>query len=71
MESSPDAGSVPWLLLQATTSEGKGPMTAVTYIVRSATKGGAAKEDGCDAGHVGEMSRVPYSATYTFYVAAN
>ncbi len=70
-ESAPDAGAVPWLLLQATGAEGKGPMTTVTYIVRNATKGGAAKEEGCDVGHVGEVSRMPYSATYTFYAAAN
>src|ERR1700733_14855293 len=36
---SPDAMSIPWLLLQAASHEGKGVMAAVTYIQRLDTKG--------------------------------
>jgi hypothetical protein len=64
---SPEAGSVPWLLLRAADSSGKGVMTTVTYIRRSETHGGGAPEDGCDADHLGEVSRVSYTAVYTFY----
>ena len=38
-------------------------------IRRPMTKGGAAPEGGCDAGHVGEKARVGYTAEYEFYAA--
>ena len=69
-QSSPDADAVPWLLLKGVSYDGTGPMATVTYIQRTETKGGKAKTAGCDTVHLGESSRVPYSATYTFYAAA-
>jgi hypothetical protein len=66
---SPEAGSVPWLLVQAVGNSGKGLMTQVTYIRRTETHGGGPREDGCDADHLGETSQVPYTAVYTFYAA--
>ncbi len=65
---SPDPTSVPWLLLAATPAAGKpGQLAGITFVRRSETKGGVAPADGCDAGHVGTMTRVPYTATYEFY----
>ncbi len=64
---SPDPASVPWLLLQATKPRGSGLLTRVEYIRRSETQGGVAPAAGCDPSHRGELARVPYTATYTFY----
>jgi hypothetical protein len=57
------AGSVPWLLLQASSKSGQGSLGRVTYIQRVGTDGGLAA-GACDAGQV---TRVPYSADYYFY----
>jgi hypothetical protein len=64
-----NAGSVPVLLLKAAKTEGNGIFAGVNYIQRLETSGGNAAADGCDAGHVGAGSRVPYSAVYLFYAA--
>jgi hypothetical protein len=64
---SPDADSIPWLLVKATGSTGAGVLARAEYIRRSETKGGAAPSGGCDVKHAGDLVRVPYSATYTFY----
>lgn len=64
---SPEPRSIPWLLLKATTAEGSGIMTKVELIRRSDTHGGTAPNTGCDAQHLSENVRVPYTATYTFY----
>jgi hypothetical protein len=66
---SPQGTSIPWLLLKAASSSGSGIMTRVEYIRRSDTHGGAAPTTGCDAQHLDTLSRVPYTATYTFYSA--
>jgi hypothetical protein len=63
----PAADAVPWLLLQATSTAGKGRFTDVTYIQRLRTKGGKAPAAGCDAGHAGAETRASYSADYYFY----
>ena len=64
---SPEAGAIPWLLLRAKSHEGSGTLAAVTYVRRTETKGGLAPKTGCDAGHLSEQARIPYSATYQFY----
>ncbi len=64
---SPNANSIPQLLLRATTSGGPGVLDGVTYIQRLNTSGGIAPATGADAGHVGEYARVPYTAEYYFY----
>jgi hypothetical protein len=64
---SPDASSIPWLLLKGISPSGSGIMTRVEYIRRSDTHGGAAPTTGCDAKHLNTLARVPYTATYTFY----
>lgn len=63
----PDPASIPALLLQATGPRGSGVLTTVEYIRRSDTHGGLAPAEGCDAAHRGDLARVPYTATYTFY----
>ena len=62
-----DATAVPWLLLQATSHEGAGRMSKVSFIQRLHTRGGLAPTSGCDAAHSGQTVRVPYSARYAFY----
>jgi Protein of unknown function (DUF3455) len=66
---SPDANSIPWLLVTILTHDGSGVLSRVTTIQRLNTKGGKAPASGCDASHVRQEVRVPYSADYRFYVA--
>lgn len=66
---SPDASSIPWLLLKSIAPTGSGVLSSVEYIRRSDTQGGVAPVVGCNAAHLGELSRVPYTATYTFYAS--
>jgi len=63
----PVADAVPWLLLRATSTAGKGKFGQVTFIQRLGTKGGKAPATGCDAAHNGNELRVDYSADYYFY----
>lgn len=65
----PVAGAIPWLLLKASETTGKGAFTPVAYIRRTDTKGGQADPAACDKEHAGTVSRVPYTATYSFYSA--
>jgi uncharacterized protein DUF3455 len=67
---SPDAGSIPWLLLAATENSGSGAFSTITHIQRLDTIGGAAPAEGCDEAHSGEEVRVPYEATYAFFYPA-
>jgi Protein of unknown function (DUF3455) len=65
----PEPGAIPWLLLRAKSHEGSGALATVTYVRRVETKGGLAPKIGCEAGHLSEETRIPYSATYQFYRA--
>jgi Protein of unknown function (DUF3455) len=60
---SPDAGSIPWLLVQAVPSSGSGQFADVDFIRRTETHGGAAPQEACTGGE----SRQHYTATYSFY----
>jgi hypothetical protein len=60
----PDATAVPWLLLESV--GGSGRFRAVRFIQRTETHGGKAPNGSC-AGNA--TSRVPYTATYSFYEA--
>jgi hypothetical protein len=65
---SPDAGSIPWLLVSVTAHTGDGLFSKVSSIQRINTKGGkppAASE--CDASRSGTESKSTYSADYYFY----
>jgi Protein of unknown function (DUF3455) len=64
---SPDANSIPWLLVNVVSHDGNGVLSRATSIQRLNTKGGKAPASGCDASHVGQELRVPYSADYLFY----
>jgi len=64
---SPDADSIPWLLVNVLTHDGSGVLSRATAIQRLNTKGGKAPASGCDASHAGQEVRVPYSADYLFY----
>lgn len=67
---SPDAGSVPWLLLRAKTGTATGSMATVAYVRRTETHGGVAPASGCQSSQdVAKTTQVPYTATYTFYAA--
>ena len=64
---SPDSNSIPWLLVHVTSHEGNGVLSHATSIQRLNTKGGKAPATGCDASHVNQESRVPYTADYSFF----
>jgi Protein of unknown function (DUF3455) len=64
---SPDADSIPWLLVNIVNHEGTGVLSRATSIQRILTKGGKAPASGCDVAHAGQEVRVPYSADYLFY----
>jgi hypothetical protein len=64
---SPDTNSIPWLLVNIVTHEGSGVLSRATTIQRLNTKGGKAPASGCDASHVGQEARAPYSADYFFF----
>ena len=60
----PAPNAVPWLLLKAKSTDGKGALDRVTSIQRVDTSGGKAPAEACAAG---DQTKVPYTATYYFY----
>jgi len=62
------AGSIPWLLLGAKSASGHGVLGRVMSIQRVNTTGGAAPTS-ASQDQVGQEARVPYTATYLFYVS--
>jgi hypothetical protein len=64
---SPDADSIPWLLVTVASHSGEGVLARVTSIQRVNTKGGKAPASGCDAAHADKEERAPYSADYVFF----
>jgi hypothetical protein len=65
----PHEGTIPWLLLSATSTGGEGQLSKVDMVRRTDTTGGVAPTEGCDAAHAGNETRVVYTATYSFYRA--
>jgi hypothetical protein len=63
---SPDANSIPWLLINVLSHDGSGVLSRATTILRINTKRGKAPASGCNAGHAGQEVRRPYSADYLF-----
>lgn len=62
-----DIEAIPWLLLQAVSSDGPGVLHRVTFIQRVNTVGGIAPTN---PGSVpGEVQEVPYTTEYFFYRA--
>jgi hypothetical protein len=67
-KASEDAHAVAWLLLRAKNGSATGTLSHVTFIRRTGTRGGIADPSGCSsAATAGSKTRVPYSATYSFY----
>jgi len=65
----PDPTAIPWLKLGAVSSEGPGIFHRVTFIQRVYTTGGLAPAAPGEV--VGAEARVPYTAWYVFYRAAD
>ena len=65
----PVPGAIPWLLLRAKSTAGKGIFAKVQFIQRLDTVGGLPPQTGCDSAHSGQRTRVAYSAEYYFYSA--
>lgn len=63
----PMADAIPWLLLRAASTSGRGVFSTVTFIHRVETMKGKAPTVGCDASAVGTETRVDYAAEYFFY----
>ena len=69
---SPDADSIPWLLVTVTGHAGDGTLSRVTTIQRIHTKGGVAPAAGtCNVDRQGSESKSSYTADYYFYAPAN
>jgi hypothetical protein len=64
---SPDADSIPWLLVTVVSRSGEGVLAGVTSIQRINTKGGKAPTSACNAAHAEQDYRAPYSADYVFF----
>jgi hypothetical protein len=68
---SPDADSIPWLLVTVTDRSGNGVLSRVTSIQRVHTKGGQAPPAGdCSASKGNAEVKVSYTADYYFYAPA-
>src|SRR5262245_24958780 len=61
----PAANTIPWLLLQARSTEGPGIFERTAYIQRVNTTGGRAPAN--TPTQSGQEARVPYTAEYYFY----
>jgi len=65
----PDPDAIPWLLLKAKSTSGSGVFGQTQSVQRVRTVGGKAPAQGCSQEQAGKEARVPYKATYYFYVA--
>lgn len=63
----PQANTIPWLLLEAQSHEGKGIFSQVNWIQRLHTVGGKAPTTGCDRVHKNLEVSISYTADYYFY----
>ena len=69
---SPDAQSVPWLLLTVVSHEGKGVLGRITTIQRVHTRGGQAPPAAkCDPSKANAETWIPYTADYYFLASAS
>jgi hypothetical protein len=68
---SPEADSIPWLLLVAMSHAGNGVLAHVTHIQRVNTHGGQPPPAAqCVSAQPNAEVRIPYTADYYFYAAA-
>lgn len=63
----PQAGAIPWLLLETRSVGTAGAFSKVTSIQRIATVGGTAPASGCSAQQIGQQARVAYTADYLMF----
>jgi hypothetical protein len=61
------SGSIPWLLLEATSHGGTGTLESADWITRANTSGGNAPATGCSESTVGTSQDVDYTADYFFW----
>jgi len=61
------AGSIPWLLVQATSHGGSGTLSVASWVSRANTEGGIAPSTTCDESTVGTTQNVGYGADYYFW----
>ena len=64
---SPDAASIPWLLIPKKSTDGSGQITTMNFAQRVNTSGGKAPTTGCDASTVNTVQKIDYTANYFFY----
>lgn len=64
------AGNLPYQLVKANPTQGKGAMSDVAYIQRTALKGGVAPSAACTASNKGAKEVVNYQADYIFWSAS-
>ncbi|HEX9295788.1 MAG TPA: DUF3455 domain-containing protein [Polyangiaceae bacterium] len=64
---SPNANSIPLLLLKAVSNSGEGIFANVSAVQRLDTNGGVAPSDGCTASTINTEQKVSYTANYYFY----
>lgn len=64
------AGNIPHQLVKANPAMGAGAMAGVSYIQRTATKGGVAPSQVCAASNAGQRIVVQYQADYIFWQPA-
>jgi hypothetical protein len=68
-DNGPNSSAIPWLLLGAKSTAGTGVFSETKSIQRVRTVGGTAPAEACSQAQSGKVARVPYKATYYFYVA--
>jgi Protein of unknown function (DUF3455) len=64
---SPDADSIPWLLVDVVSNSRQGQLASVTTIQRVHTHGGKLPATGCDGAHRDSEAKSSYTADYYFY----
>ena len=67
----PQDGAIPWLLMSATAEGPQGTFSTVKSVQRVNTVGGVPPKAGCAPEINGQRLRVPYTATYQFFVEEN
>jgi hypothetical protein len=63
----PEAGAIPWLLIQVTDHSGSGVLSGITTIQRVNTTNGLAPTSGCTATNPEAEFKSSYTADYYFY----
>jgi len=67
----PQDAAIAWLLLSTTAEGPQGTFSTVKNVQRVDTVGGLPPKEGCAPSTYGQRVRVPYTATYRFFVEQN